>query len=63
MVARLNAATVAALAEAMVRQRLRDIGQEIWPREMQTPAALAAYQKAEIERWWPVIKAAGIKAE
>ncbi len=63
VIARLNAAVVAALADPMVQQRFRDIGQEIWPREMQTPAALAAYQKAEIERWWPVIKAAGIKAE
>jgi tripartite-type tricarboxylate transporter receptor subunit TctC len=39
------------------------VGQEIPPREQQTPEALAAYQKAEIEKWWPIIKAAGIKAE
>ena len=39
------------------------IGQEIPPREQQTPEALGAHQKAEIEKWWPIIKAAGIKAE
>jgi hypothetical protein len=46
-----------------VRQRLTDLGQEIWPREKQTPEALAALQKAEIEKWWPIIKTANIKAE
>jgi len=44
-------------------ERLADIGQEIFPRDQQTPQALAALQKAEIEKWWPMIKAAGIKAE
>jgi hypothetical protein len=39
------------------------LGQGIWPREHQTPDALAAQQKAEIEKWWPIIKAANIKAE
>jgi hypothetical protein len=52
-----------ALAEPAVRQRLADLGQQIVPREEQTPAALGAYHKAEIEKWWPIIKAAGIKAE
>jgi len=42
---------------------MADIGQEVWPADQQTPAALAAQQQAEIERWWPVIKAAGIKGE
>jgi hypothetical protein len=46
-----------------VKRRLSDIGQEIWPVAQQTPAALAAQQQAEIERWWPVVKAAGIKSE
>jgi tripartite-type tricarboxylate transporter receptor subunit TctC len=46
-----------------VRARLETLGQEIYPREQQTPAALAAYHKAEIERWWPIIKAANIKPE
>jgi tripartite-type tricarboxylate transporter receptor subunit TctC len=52
-----------ALAEPAVRQRLTDLGQEIPPREQQTPEALAAHHKAEIDKWWPLIKAAGIKAE
>jgi len=63
IIATLNAAVVAALAEAPVRQRLSDIGQEIFPREQQTPESLGALQKAEIDKWWPIIKAAGIKPE
>jgi tripartite-type tricarboxylate transporter receptor subunit TctC len=59
----LNAAVVAALADPMVRQRLVDLGQEIYPREQQTPEALGAFQKAEIAKWWPIIKAANIKGE
>jgi tripartite-type tricarboxylate transporter receptor subunit TctC len=60
---KLNAAVVEALADPNVRARLENLGQEIFPREQQTPAALAAYHKAEIERWWPIIKAANIKPE
>ena len=62
-IAKLNAAVVAALADARVRSRLADLGQEIFSSEQQTPQALGAYHKAEIEKWWPIIKAAGIKAE
>jgi tripartite-type tricarboxylate transporter receptor subunit TctC len=62
-VAKLNAAVVAALADKTVRARLADLGQEIYPRDQQTPEALAVYQKAEIEKWWPIIKAANIKGE
>ena len=40
-----------------------DLGQEIFPRDQQTPAALHAYHAAEIDKWWPIIKAAGIKPE
>jgi hypothetical protein len=46
-----------------VRQRLTDMGQEIPPREQQTPAVLGALQKVEAAKWWPIIKAAGIKAQ
>jgi len=63
IIAKLNAATVEALADPGVRARLADLGQEIFPREQQTPEALAAFQKAEIEKWWPIIKEFGIKAE
>jgi tripartite-type tricarboxylate transporter receptor subunit TctC len=63
IVAMLNAAVVAALAEPFVRQRLAELGQEIFPKEQQAPDALGALQKAEIEKWWPIIKAANIRAE
>jgi tripartite-type tricarboxylate transporter receptor subunit TctC len=63
VVAKLNGAVTAALADPAVRSRLEGLGQEIFPREQQTPAALQAYHKAEIDKWWPIIKAANIKAE
>jgi tripartite-type tricarboxylate transporter receptor subunit TctC len=63
VVSKLNGAVRAALADATVMQRYVDMGQELPPPEQQTPEALAAYQKAEIEKWWPIIKAANIKAE
>jgi tripartite-type tricarboxylate transporter receptor subunit TctC len=63
VIGKLNGAVVNALADPTVRRRLADIGQEIWPREQQTPEALAAHHKAETEKWWPIIKAANIKAE
>ena len=63
IIAKLTAAVQAALADPTVRKRLTDLGQEISPREQQTPEALAAFQKAEIEKWWPIVKAANIKVE
>ena len=63
VIANLHAALLETLADPSVRQRLTDLGQGIWPRDKQTPEALAAQQKAEIEKWWPIIKAANIKAE
>jgi hypothetical protein len=47
----------------IVRKRLTDLGQVIATPEQQTPAALGAFQKAEIEKWWPIIRAANIKVE
>jgi tripartite-type tricarboxylate transporter receptor subunit TctC len=64
IIAKLNAAIVETLADPAVRRRLtEDLGQEIPPREQQTPEALYAHQKAEIEKWWPLIKAANIRPE
>jgi tripartite-type tricarboxylate transporter receptor subunit TctC len=63
VIAKLNAAAIDALADPAVRKRLGDVGQDIVPREQQTPEALAAYYKSETDKWWPIIKAAGIKAE
>ena len=63
IIAKLNSAAVEALDDPSLRQRFADIGQEIFPREHRTPEALATLQKAEIEKWWPIIKAANIKGE
>jgi tripartite-type tricarboxylate transporter receptor subunit TctC len=63
IVDKLNAAAVSTTDDAALRQKLTDQGLEIPPRQQQTPEALAAYQRAEIEKWWPIIKAAGIKPE
>jgi tripartite-type tricarboxylate transporter receptor subunit TctC len=62
-IAKLNGAVVAALADASVRAHLADMAQDIPPREQQTPKALGALQRAEIQKWWPIIKAANIKGE
>jgi tripartite-type tricarboxylate transporter receptor subunit TctC len=62
-IAKLNAAMVEALADPAVRKRLEDLGQDIMPTDQQSAAALGAHHKAEIEKWWPLIKTAGIKSE
>jgi len=63
VVARLNGAMVQALADPEVRKRFADLGLDMAPRELQAPEGLAAFHKAETEKWWPIIKAAGIKVE
>jgi len=63
IIGKLNAAVRTALADAAIKQRIIDLGQILPTPEQQTPEALAAYHKAEIEKWWPIIKAANIKAE
>ncbi len=60
---RLAAAVAESLADPAMQKRLADLGQEIPAREQQTPDGLAAHHKAEIDKWWPMIKAAGIKAD
>jgi tripartite-type tricarboxylate transporter receptor subunit TctC len=61
IVAKVNAAVVEALADPVVQTRLKDIGQELPTRAQQSPAGFGAHHKAEVEKWWPIIKAAGIK--
>jgi len=63
VVGKLNAAIMETLLDSTVRHRLVDLGQEIPSREQQSPAALGAHHKAEIDKRWPLIKSAGIKAE
>jgi len=63
VIMKLNAAVVDSLADKPLRARFIDLGQELPVREQQTPEALYAHQKAEIEKWWPLIRAAGLKAE
>jgi tripartite-type tricarboxylate transporter receptor subunit TctC len=63
IIAKLNTAVVDALADPTVRARIAALGQDIPPREQQTPEALGAFHKAEIEKWWPIIKSANIRGE
>jgi len=63
IVEKLNGAAVEALAVPEVRTRFADLGLTLFPREQETPAVLGAVQKSDIEKWWPIIKAAGIRAE
>ncbi|HZC96505.1 MAG TPA: tripartite tricarboxylate transporter substrate-binding protein, partial [Bradyrhizobium sp.] len=63
IVAKLNAATVEALNDPAVRKQLENLGLQMPPKDQLTPEALGAWQKAEIAKWWPVIKAANVKVE
>jgi tripartite-type tricarboxylate transporter receptor subunit TctC len=63
IIAKLYAAVMDALADAATRQRLADLGQQVVPRDQHAPKTLRAFHQADIEKWWPIIKAANIKAE
>jgi tripartite-type tricarboxylate transporter receptor subunit TctC len=63
IITKLNEAAAKALADPGIKQKLVDLAQDIFPPEQLAPQALLAFHKAEIEKWWPIIKAAGIKAE
>jgi tripartite-type tricarboxylate transporter receptor subunit TctC len=63
IVARVNAAANAAMADPEVQKRIAALGMDLPQRDMTTPAAFAAFHKAEVEKWYPIVKAAGVKAE
>jgi tripartite-type tricarboxylate transporter receptor subunit TctC len=63
VIARLNATLTQILADPKVKQRFEELGIQITPLPQQSPDALRAFQKQEADRWWPIIKASGIKAE
>jgi len=63
VIGKLNDAMVQTLADPAIRKRFVDLGLDVASREQQTPEGLAAYHKAEIEKWWPIIREAGLKAE
>jgi tripartite-type tricarboxylate transporter receptor subunit TctC len=63
IIAKLNAATVVALGDAAVKDKLTKLGQQVASRDLQAPAAFAAFQKAEADKWWPIIKEANIKVD
>jgi tripartite-type tricarboxylate transporter receptor subunit TctC len=63
IVAKLNAATVEALADPAIQKRFTELGLDVASRAQQTPEGLAAFQKVEIDKWWPIIKSSGIGAQ
>ena len=63
IIAELNATMIQILADPKVKQRFDELGIQITPLNQQSPEALRAFQKAEADRWWPIIKASNIKAE
>jgi tripartite-type tricarboxylate transporter receptor subunit TctC len=63
IIAKLNAAAAQALADSTMQTRFANLGYEIFPRERQTPEELGALVRADAEKWWPLMKEFGIKAE
>jgi len=63
VIARVNAAALAAMADPAVQKRIADLGMDLPPADIKTPAAFGAFHKAEVEKWYPIVKAAGVKAE
>ena len=63
IIARLNAAVARTLGDPSVARRLSDVGHDVLPSDQRTPEALAAYHQAEIDKWWPIIRASGLKAQ
>ena len=63
VIAKLNAAVQRALADPGTAKRLSDVGHDVFPPDQRMPQALAAYHQAEIEKWWPIVRASGLKAQ
>ena len=63
VIAKVNAAVLAAFADPALQKRIADLGQTIPPKDQLTPEALAVWHKAEVDKWWPIIKAANIKLQ
>jgi tripartite-type tricarboxylate transporter receptor subunit TctC len=63
VIAKLNSAMIEALADPAVKARFTELGLDVASREQQTPEGLAAFQKLEIDKWWPIIKEAGVTAQ
>jgi tripartite-type tricarboxylate transporter receptor subunit TctC len=63
IITRLNSAAVEALGDPGVQKKLGDLGLDMPPKDQLTPAALGVWQKAEIAKWWPMIKGANVKVE
>jgi tripartite-type tricarboxylate transporter receptor subunit TctC len=63
VIGKLNSAMVEALADPAIRARLAELGLDVASREQQTQQGLAEFYKAEVDKWWPILKAANIKGE
>jgi tripartite-type tricarboxylate transporter receptor subunit TctC len=63
IIAKLNGAAVAALADENVKAKLNNLGQQAAGRELQDPTTFGTFQKSEADKWWPIIKAANLKVD